>query len=270
MKMMINAEPGRAREFGRVNWLGLWTLYKTEIGRFMRVWLQTVLAPIVSNVLFMTVFILAFAEQRAAGDPEAFTRFLIPGLIMLGILGNASANSSSSVMTSKVNGSIVDVLMPPLSHIELAIAYIGGSITRGLLVAVVTTFALSFFAVIIPAHLWAIAYFSVSAAAAMGMVGLLTGIWAEKFDQLAVVNQFVILPLSFLSGTFYHVSSLPDALYKISLVNPLFYFIDGLRYGFLGEADSNIMVGVIYTLLLNIVLFILCLKVLKTGWRLKA
>ncbi len=270
MKMVLKTAPFAAREFGQVNWLGLWTLYRKEIGRFMRVWLQTILAPIVSNVLFMTVFMLAFAEQRAAGDPEAFTRFLIPGLIMLGILGNASANSSSSIMTSKVNGSIVDVLMPPLSHTELAVAYIGGAITRGILVAIVTTFALSFFALIMPAHMWAIVYFSLSAAATMGMVGLLTGIWAEKFDQLAVVNQFVILPLSFLSGTFYSVSSLPDVLYKISLVNPLFYFIDGLRYGFLGQADSHIMVGVIYAAGLNIVLFILCLKVLKSGWRLKA
>ncbi len=260
----------QARQFGRVNWLGLATLYKKEIGRFLRVWLQTVLAPIVSNVLYMTVFVLAFAEQRAGGNTDSFIRFLIPGLVMLGILNNAAANSSSSIMTSKVNGSIIDVLMPPLSHVELALGYVGGAVTRGILVACVSYFALSFFEFLVPKHLWALIYFSLSAASLMGMVGLLAGIWAEKFDQLAVVNQFVILPLSFLSGTFYHISVLPDVLHKISLANPLFYFIDGLRYGFLGVADGDIKIGVIYTAILNIILFIIVLRVLKSGWRLKA
>lgn len=262
--------PARARHFGRVNWLGLWTLYNKEIGRFMRVWLQTVLAPIVSNVLYMTVFVVVVAERRGMDATGDFIRFLIPGLIMLGILGNASANTSSSIMTSKVNGSIIDVLMPPLSPTELAVGYLGGAITRGLLVAVVNTIVLSFFALLIPKHLWAVFYYGISAAACMGMVGMLAGIWAEKFDQLAVVNQFIILPLSMLSGTFYSISSLPPLLHKISLFNPLFYFIDGMRYGFLGMSDGNIQIGIIYTASLNIVLFILCLLVLKSGWRLKA
>ncbi len=266
---LTNVTPARTRSFGAVNWLGLWTLYKKEVGRFMRILPQTLLAPVVSNVLYMTVFVLAFAEQRGGGSGE-FIRFLIPGLIMLGILNNASANSSSSMMTGKVMGSIVDVLMPPLSYVELAIGYIGGAVTRGILVAVVTAIALSFFALIIPVHFWAVIYFALSAACAMGMIGLLAGIWAEKFDQLAVVNQFIILPLSFLSGTFYHINILPDVLYRLSLVNPLFYFIDGLRYGFLGEADGDILVGVVYTSLLNIILFIIVLRVLKSGWRLKA
>ena len=258
-----------AREFGAVNWLGLWTLYKKEVRRFMKVGPQTLLAPVVSNVLLMTIFILVFAENRS-GDSAEFTRFLIPGLIMMGILNNASANSSSSIITGKVMGSIIDVLMPPLSHAELAVGYIGGAITRGLIVAFVTAISLSFFAFIIPVHLWAIVYFGLAAASAMGMIGLLSGIWAEKFDQLAVVNQFIIMPLSMLSGTFYHIDKLPALMQKISLVNPLFYFIDGFRYGFLGTADSNVITGVIYTFTLNIVLFIICLKVLKSGWRLKA
>ena len=265
----LSTEKSQARQYGRVNWLGLYTLYKKEIGRFMRVWMQTVMAPIVSNVLYMTVFVLAFTERRG-GNVDEFVAFLIPGLIMLGILSNASANSASSIMTSKVNGSIIDVLMPPLSHYELAVGYITGAITRGLLVACVSYFALSFFKLLIPQHLWAVIYYSLSAASLMAMVGLLTGIWAEKFDQLAVVNQFIILPLSFLSGTFYHINVLPDVLHKISLANPLFYFIDGLRYGFLGVADGDIKTGVIYTLVLNIVLFFIVLRVLKSGWRLKA
>ena len=264
-----NLKPGSAREFGAVNWLGLWTLYKKEVMRFWRVGPQTLLAPMVSNVLYMVVFVLAFSE-RSVGDTSEFKHFLAPGLVMLGILNNSAANASSSMMTGKMMGSIVDVLMPPLSHTELAIGYIGGAISRGIVVAISTAIALSFFTTLIPMHYWAVFYFGLSAAAALGMVGLLSGIWAEKFDQLAVVNQFIILPMSFLSGTFYSISSMPDILQKISYVNPMFYFIDGFRYGFLGTADSNIMIGVVFTAVLNILLFITCLKVLKSGWRLKA
>lgn len=270
MTTLMKAQMGKAREFGRVNWLGLWTLYKKEVARFMRIIPQTLLAPMVSNVLLMTVFVVAF-PGRSGGNSLEFIRFLIPGLIMMGILNNAAANSSSSMMTSKVNGSITDVLMPPLSSAELAIGFIGGAITRGVLVAFATYFALSiFFTMIIPAAPWAALYFGLSAAACLSMVGLLSGVWAEKFDQLAVVNQFIIMPLSMLSGTFYHISVLNESFQKISLVNPLFYFIDGFRYGLLGEADGNVMTGVIYTSVLNLILFVVCLRVLKSGWRLKA
>lgn len=266
---MEGLAPSQTREFGPVNWLGLWTLYKKEVMRFMRVGPQTLLAPVVSNVLYMTVFVFAFAENSSGGSAE-FIRFLAPGLVMLGILNNSAANASSSIMTGKLMGSIVDVLMPPLSYAELAIGYIGGAITRGIVVALATIIALSFFTPLIPVHLWAVLYFGLSAAAAMSMIGVLSGIWAEKFDQLAVVNQFIILPMSFLSGTFYHISSLPDIWQKISYANPLFYFIDGFRFGFLGEADSNITIGIVMAAIINIILFIICLKVLKSGWRLKA
>ena len=259
-----------ARDFGVVNWMGLASLYKKECRRFLKVFPQTLLAPIISNLLFMTVFVLAFAEQRGGGSPE-FIKFLAPGLVMLGILNNSAANSSSSMMTSKMNGSIIDVLMPPLSYFELAIGYIGGAMTRGIFVAIATAIALSiFFMPLIPVKIWAVVYFSVMAAAALGMIGLLSGIWAEKFDQLAVVNQFIILPLSYLSGTFYHIDILPEVFQKISLANPLFYLIDGFRYGFLGVSDGNVITGAIMIAIINIFLFTLVLKVLKSGWRLKA
>lgn len=268
----INTEAGPpvSRQFGAINWMGLWTLYKKEVYRFMRILPQTLLAPVISNLLYMTVFVLAFAEQRGGAGSDEFIIFLVPGLIMLGILNNASANSSSSIMTGKLMGAIIDVLMPPLSHLELALGYIGGAISRGILVAFCTAIALSFFAPVWPVHWWAVIYFSFSAAAMMGMVGVLAGIWAEKFDQLAVVNQFIILPMSFLSGTFYHIDILPPLFYKISLANPLFYLIDGFRYGFLGESDGNIMIGVILAAVLNIILFSLVLKVFKSGWRIKS
>jgi len=236
--------PPPIREFGRFNTLGLWTLYTKEVRRFMRVAPQTILAPIVSNLLYMTVFVLAFAEQRGDGSAD-FIAFLAPGLVMLGILNNASSNSSSSIMTGK-------------------------PVTRGLMVALFTAAALSLFTSMIPVVLWPVLYFSLAAAMMLGMIGILSGIWAEKFDQLAVVNQFIILPLSFLSGTFYHIDILPEFFRQISLANPLFYLIDGFRYGFIGTADGNVMIGVAYTLILNIILFFTCLRVLKSGWRLKA
>ncbi len=267
----INAPqtPPTSRQFGRWNGLGLWTLYMKEVRRFLRVGPQTLLAPVVSNLLYMTVFVLAFAEVRGGADPN-FVAFLAPGLVMLGILNNASANSSSSLMTGKMMGSIIDVLMPPLNHVELTLGYIGGAVTRGVLVAIVTAISLCLFTVLWPVHWWAVLYFGFSAATLMGMVGILAGVWAEKFDQLAVVNQFIILPLSFLSGTFYHIDILPPLFQKISHANPLFYLIDGFRYGFIGEADSNIQIGIILIAALNLSLFAVCLKVFKSGWRLKA
>lgn len=261
--------PSQTRQFGRVNWMGLWTLYTKEVRRFLRVGPQTLLAPVVSNLLYLTVFVFAFAENRSGGA-EGFITFLIPGLIMLGILNNSSANSSSSMMTGKMMGSIIDVLMPPLSHFELAVGYITGAATRGFAVAIFTAIVLSIFGLSWPFHWWAVFYFGIMAALMLGMVGLLSGIWAEKFDQLAVVNQFIILPLSFLSGTFYSITVLPDIWQKIILFNPLFYLIDGFRFGFLGTADSHIQTGVILTAIINIILFTLCLRVLKSGWRLKA
>jgi ABC-2 type transport system permease protein len=216
----------------------------------------------------MTVFVLAFSALRP--DPKSFMAFLAPGLVMLGILNNAAANSSSSIMTGKLMGSISDVLMPPLSYFELAIGWIAGAATRGIIVALVTSLALSFFTPMYPSKIWAIVYFGISAAVMMGMIGVLSGIWAEKFDQLAVVNQFIILPLSFLSGTFYSIDVLPETFQELILLNPLFYLIDGFRYGFLGVSDGPIITGIIIIFLINILLFFTVLKVIKSGWRIKS
>lgn len=274
------ATPGR-RDFGRVNWMGLWTLYKKEVMRFMKIMPQTLLAPMITNLLYLIVFVYAFSERRASGGSTDFVAFLVPGLIMLGILNNAAANSSSSIMTGKMMGSINDVLMPPISSTEMALGYIGGAATRGILVAISTMFGLAIcvplfglseLSVVKPTHIWAILYFGISASFLMGMVGVLSGLWAEKFDQLSVVNNFIIMPMSFLSGTFYTLSVLPETFQKISMVNPMFYLIDGFRYGFTGQSDplGNLTVGVILIAVINIILFIACLKILKSGWRLKA
>ena len=271
--LALNASPPVRRQYGALNWMGLRTLYIKEVRRFMKILPQTILAPIISNLLFMTVFVLAFAQTRGIGAGTAtddFVVFLAPGLVMLGILNNASSNSSSSIMTGKIQGSINDVLMTPLSYLELALGFIGGAATRGVIVAVVTAIALSiFFTPLMPVKLWAVLYFGLSAAVMLGMVGVLSGMWAEKFDQLAVVNQFIILPLSYLSGTFYHIDILPPLFYKISLCNPLFYLIDGFRYGFLGESDGNVMIGVVMAAVINIILFTLVLTAFKKGWKIK-
>lgn len=270
----LSAPTPQARQYGTLNWMGLRTLYIKEVRRFWKVAPQTVLAPIISNLLFMTVFVLAFAQTRGIGEgaaTDSFVVFLAPGLVMLGILNNASANSSSSIMTGKIMGSINDVLMTPLSYIELALGYIGGAATRGVLVAFSTAIALSiFFTPLVPVKLWAVLYFGLSAAVMLGMIGILSGVWAEKFDQLAVVNQFIILPLSYLSGTFYHIDILPPVFQNISLCNPLFYLIDGFRFGFLGESDGNVMIGVALTATINVALFTIVLTVLKKGWRIKS
>lgn len=265
---MVDQTAPAARVLGPVNWMGLATLYRKECFRFLRIFPQTLLAPIISNLLYMTVFVLAFAALRP--DPTAFMAFLAPGLVMLGILNNASSNSSSSIMTGKLMGSIQDVLMPPLSPTELALGYVGGAATRGILVGVVTALALFVFTPMIPMHIWAVLYFGLSAAVMMAMVGCLSGLWAEKFDQLAVVNQFIILPLTFLSCTFYRVDVLPPIFQDLILGNPLFYLIDGFRYGFTGEADSNLAIGVVFIAILNIALFLAVWLVLRAGWRIKS
>ena len=264
------ASPPQPRAVGAVNWLGLWTLYRKEVQRFLKVHFQTVLAPVATSLLFMMVFSLAIGSNRDAILGVAFTSFLAPGLVMLGLLNNAFANSSSSLISAKMMGNTVDWLMPPISPSELAAAFIGGAVTRGVLVAVVTALAIAPFVPMTIVHPWAVIYFGLSAATMMAMVGVIAGLWAEKFDHLAVITNFIIMPLAFLSGTFYSVEILPEPFYTISHVNPVFFLIDGFRYGFIGEGDSNLLVGALVCLGLNIALLITCLMLLRSGWRLKS
>lgn len=271
--------PPVQRTFGAVNGMGLWTLYKKEVHRFWKILPQTLLAPMVSNLLYLIVFVFAFSANRSGDATSDFVSFLAPGLIMLGILNNASANSSSSIMQGKMMGSINDVLMPPLSSTEIALGYIGGAVTRGVMVALTTGISL---AILVPLlnlsdapplpirHIWAVLYYGLSASLVMAMFGVLVGLWAEKFDQMAVVNNFIIMPLSFLSGTFYQIKVLPELFQKISFANPMFYMIDGFRYGFTGEHEGSLLTGALMIAVINICLFIACLLVLRSGWRLKA
>lgn len=261
-----------ARTIGAVNWIGLWTLYLRETRRFMKVWAQTLAAPAVTTILFMIIFTLALGGEgrHIAGLPYA--QFLAPGLIVMAMLQNAFANTSSSILIAKVQGNIVDTLMPPLSALELTIGFVAGGITRGL--AVGMSVGLAF--VLMPgvpmtvSHIWPILYFSVAACTMLALVGVFTGVWAEKFDHAAAITNFVIAPLSLLSGTFYSIERLSTSWQVFSHLNPFFYMIDGFRYGFIGTGDSDLMVGLAYTLGINLVLTFAVYRVFKTGYRLKA
>lgn len=263
------------RQYGAFNGLGLWTLYQREVGRFLKVWMQTVFAPVVTTLLFMTVFKLAFGDRgQLTGDFEAlrYNDFLAPGLIMMAILQNAFANTSSSLVQAKFNATHVDFLMPPLSPLELTIAFLGGAVTRALLIALICGLAiqLSGLASLPIRHIWPILWFSLTSAIILGALGILGGIWADKFDHLAAVTNFIIVPLTFLSGTFYDVKVMVEPFESIAHLNPVFYMIDGYRYGHIGVANGSLQVGVIYTGLLALASVVAVWAMFRDGYKLKA
>ena len=258
------------RRFGRVNWLGLRTLIMREVMRFLSVYTQTILAPVATSVLFMTVFGVAFAARRSAVGDVSFQQFLAPGILMMVVIQNAFANTSSSIMISKVQGNIVDTLMPPLSPGEILTGYVAGGVLRGAICAAAVMAVIFPWAGIWPASpLWML-WFALAGSVMLSLLGLLAGIWAEKFDQMAAITNFVVTPLSFLSGTFYSAEALPAGLDAVLHANPFFYLIDGFRYGALGTADSYPWIGVAVTLAVDLALWWLALRWLASGYRLKA
>ena len=261
--------PAGRRHFGRFNLLGVWTLYKKEVLRFANVWLQTIMAPVITTLLFYTIFSLAFGSIRPSVNGIDYVRFLAPGLIMMSVLQNSFANTSSSVLISKIQGNIVDALMPPLSAGELTFAYAMGGMTRGLAVAVATAIPLSFLVDLHIENFLALVFFAASGALMLSLIGVIGGIWADKFDHMAAVTNFIIMPLAFLSGTFYSIERLPEAFQTFSLFNPFFYTIDGFRAGFIGQGDTNLMTGVIVMVAINLTLWAICHRMFATGWRLK-
>lgn len=253
-----------------MNVIGLSTLIKREVGRFLNVYTQTIVAPVITTLLFYTVFALAFGGiQRNVGDVP-FMAFLAPGLIIMTMVQNAFANTSSSMVISKVQGNIVDVLMPPLSPLELFLGFVTGSIIRGLTVGFVTVCVVQFFVPLsFHAPMLIVAY-AFLGTMMMGALGLAAGIWSEKFDHIAAVTNFIVTPLTFLSGTFYSIHQLPEIWKEVALYNPFFYMIDGFRYGFIGQADGNVMVGLVVLVGINVFLIALCLWMLRTGYKIKA
>lgn len=261
-------QPPQPRDYPGVNWEGLKTLYVREVRRFIKVGLQTLAAPVVTALLYMLVFVVAVGGGHSVHG-VAYGTFVAPGLIMMQIQSNAFANSSSSLLQAKLNGLIGDFLTPPLTPIEHTVGFGGGAATRGIVVGAISVAAVLPFARLPVAEPWAVAYFGVGAALIMGFLGIMAGLWAEKFDHMAGVTNFVIIPMTFLSGTFYLVERLPEPFRTISKFNPIFYLIDGFRYGFIGRAEGSLAVGVAMTAALVLGLGWVCLRMFQVGYKIK-
>ena len=248
---------------------GFTTLLYKELLRFWKVSFQTMAAPILTALLYLVVFSQALQERVQVSDGVPYTAFLVPGLVMMSVLQNAFANASSSLIQSKITGNIVFVLLPPLSHREIFAAYVLASMARGLLVGVGVLLATApFMHLRFAAPLW-IGVFAVLGSAILGTMGLLAGIWAEKFDQMAAFQNFVIMPLTFLSGVFYSTHSLSPFWQAVSHLNPFFYMVDGFRYGFFGVSDVAPAVSAAVVAVALVALAALTLRLLASGYRLR-
>jgi ABC-2 type transport system permease protein len=252
-----------------MNLVGLHTLFYKEVLRFGNVMLQTVIAPIVTSLLYLLVFGHVFGERVQVFSGVGYTAFLIPGLIMMSLIQNSFANSSSSLIQSKVTGNLVFILLPPLSYLEFFLAYVLSASLRGMLVGAGVFIVGSLFVELPVQHPWFILVFAFLSSAVLGAMGVIAGIWAVKIDQLASFQNFIIIPLSFLSGVFYSIHSLPEFWQTLSRFNPFFYMIDGFRYGFFGMSDvspssSLLIVGFALAALTAVTMILL-----KTGYKLR-
>ncbi|EJU09913.1 ABC transporter permease [Novosphingobium sp. 11B] len=260
----------------QVNWEGLKTLYMKEVRRFFKVQTQTIWAPAITTMLFLVIFTVALGRGDRQVLGVNFATFVAPGLIVMGMMQNAFANSSFSFLAGKVQGTIVDYLMPPLTEAELMVAMIGAAVTRAVLVGLALTLAMLLWpgVSLSMAHPWAVVWFGLAGSAFLALLGLLSSVWAEKFDHNAAVTNFVIAPLSLLSGTFYVIDNLAPAFQAISRVNPFFYVISGFRFGFLGQSDiGDTNMAVLHSALgvglLDAALATVLFLVLRSGWKLK-
>ena len=261
----------------RVNKLGLWTLYIKEVRRFIKVQTQTIWAPAITTLLQLVIFTVALGREGREVLGVSFATFVAPGLIVMGMMNNAFANASFNFLSGKMQGTIVDYLMPPLSEVELMLGLIGAAVTRAVLVGLALAGAMWLYPGVhlgVP-HLWAILWFGLMGSMLLAFVGLLSSMWAEKFDHNAAITNFIIMPLTMLSGTFYVIDNLAPAFQTVSRMNPIFYVISGFRFGFLGQSDIGstneaVLHGAIGLGLLNLVIGTVCFLLLKRGWKLKS
>ena len=257
------------RRFGRINWLGTYTLARRETQRFLKVWTQTLLAPLATAALFLLIFSIAIGPTRGEVMGRPFIEFLAPGVMMMAVIQNAFANTSSSISIAKVQGNIVDTLMPPLSGGELTAGYLIGGTVRGVMVAIAILLMLWLVLDLTVAHpLWVLV-FAILGSIILGALGLMAGIIAQKFDQLAAITNFIVIPLSFLSGTFYSIEALPPIMQTLTHWNPIFYMIDGARYGVIGVSDSSPWLGLAICLGVAAVVCGTCWHWFRIGYRLK-
>jgi len=260
----------RLKKFGFINWIGFKSLWFKECNRFMAVWQQTLLSPLVSSLLFLSVLSLALGNDRGEVLGHSFITFLAPGLIAMSILTQSFSHSVSSLMIGKIQGNIVDMLYAPLSALEVSMAIILAALTRGFLIAIISIGVFSLIVELTINNTLFIFIFGFLSAFILGSLGFIAGLWAEKFDHTATVTNFVITPLSFLSGVFYSIDKLPEFFQTISYINPFFYMIDGFRYGFLGESDGSISLGLIYLIILSIVMWYVAFYLYKKGYKIKS
>jgi ABC-2 type transport system permease protein len=254
----------------KVNWYGAYCVSLREIKRFLRVYNQTIFTPVVSALVFLLVFVLAIGPDKNDISGVKFINFMGYGLIAMNIIQNSFANSASSFIMSKMLGYITDILLPPLGSFEIIISFIVGSVLRGVLVGIAVAVALSPFIDYDLIHPFLLIFYVLASCSLLGQLGILSGLISKSFDQHAAVTSYLITPLSFLSGTFYSVSSLPVIFQKVNLLNPFFYIIDGFRYCLTDHADGNIMMGVILLVSSNIILYFSLAKLIDSGWRIKS
>ncbi len=259
-----------------INRVGLWSLYIKEVRRFLKVQTQTIWAPAVTTLLFLVIFSVALGRggREVLGVP--FASFVAPGLIVMGMMQNAFANSSFSLLAGKIQGTIIDLLMPPLSEGELMTGIIAAAVTRAIAVGLTVALAMVLWpgVTLQVAHIWAIVWFGLMGSVLLALIGLATSIWAEKFDHNAAISNFIIAPLSLLSGTFYVIDNLHAVFQMVSRANPFFYVISGFRYGFLGQSDIGagfqpIVMAALGLGAVNLVLAVVVYRLLKSGWKLK-
>ena len=258
------------RRFGLINWVGTWTLYQKEVLRFLLVWAQTLFSPLISSLLFLLVLSLAIGNERGDVLGVSFISFLAPGLISMQVIQQSFSHSSSSFMIGKIQGNIVDLLYAPLSAAEVTIAVSLASVTRAVMIAIISIITFMLIIEIQITNYLTLIAFTFLSSFILGNVGIIAGLWSEKFDNMATVTNFVIIPLSFLSGTFYSIERLPGLLKTISEFNPFFYMIDGFRYSFIGQADGSIIVGLVYLTILSFVSWFITYLLYKNGYKIKS
>jgi ABC-2 type transport system permease protein len=252
-----------------MNMLGFLTLCKKEINRFMSVSVQTIFAPLVSTLLYLLIFGQVISSESSGFEHVSYNTFLLPGLIMMTMLQNAFSNSSSSLIQSKMYGNLDLLLLSPLSATEIFLAFIIGAIARGMLVGIAIALVSHFWIPFVWINPFWLLSFALLTTFVLGAMGFLAGLWADKYDKLAAFQNFVILPLTFLSGVFYSVSALPAFWQQATWFNPFFYMVDGFRYGFLGVSDVSPWLSLSVTLAFAVVLSALCLYLLSIGWKIR-
>ena len=268
--MVENKYQIKVVKFGAVNWVGFWSLYVKEVSRFFVVWAQTLLSPLVSSLLFLSVLTLAIGNERGNVLGFPFISFLAPGLIVMSMIQQSFSHTVSSFMISKMQGNIIDTLFAPLTAVEVTFALILAAVTRSLFILVISIIAFSF---IVDLNIHSVFYIFIGSfigSFILGALGFITGLWAEKFDHTATITNFIITPLSFLSGVFYSIDKLPEFFQIASKVNPFFYIIDITRFGFLGTSDGSVNFGIIYLLIISFIMWFLSYYLYKIGYKIKS